>query len=262
MQSRRMQKTGAEASIKEDSLMERHLLLVDDEPYVLAALQRCLRGEGYTIYPANNGPEALSVLEQYPIAVIVSDQRMPLMTGAEFLEQVKKRWPHTLRLMLSGYSEVQSLVETINQGAAWKFLFKPWDDDALRERLREAFELVETQTVTRKLIDQLHTANQELVRLNDIVVTGYESQASRLLAQLTLLEQVLNRQPQPYILMQDRQVVHANTAAIQLFPLFFEGMDVAALFPDGVPGPDWIKLIPEGDSNCFALLREGLQRDP
>ena len=238
--------------------MSRHLLLVDDEPNVLASLQRCLRHDGYTIYLANNGAEALSILEQNPVSVIVSDQRMPNMTGAEFLDRVRERWPHTIRLMLSGYSEVQSLVETINQGAAWKFLFKPWDDDALRERLREAFELVESQSIMRKLTDQLYMANQELVRLNDIVVTGYESHAARLLAQLTLLESVLDRQPQPYVLVRGGVVAHANQAAIEHFPQYEKNIELAALFPEGWPaGCGWIQLVPEIETDCFALVREG-----
>jgi len=119
----------------------RTLLLVDDEENILAALSRVLRREGYTILTAQSGEEGLALLERQAVDVIVSDQRMPSMTGVEFLRQVRQIYPATIRLVLTGYTDLQSVTDAINHGAIYKFLTKPWDDDQLREQIREAFRM-------------------------------------------------------------------------------------------------------------------------
>ncbi|MCB1965075.1 MAG: response regulator [Candidatus Accumulibacter sp.] len=117
----------------------RHLLLVDDEASILRSLQRMLRREGYVIHAAASGEEGLAVLEKEPIGVIVTDQRMPGMTGSQFLSKVKEKYPDTIRIVLSGYTELNSITDAINRGAIYKFLTKPWDDGLLREQLADAF---------------------------------------------------------------------------------------------------------------------------
>ena len=118
----------------------RHLLLVDDEESILQALRRMLRRDGYIVHLASSGADGLAILEREPVGVIVSDQRMPGMTGSEFLGKVKERYPDTIRIVLSGYTELNSITEAINQGAIYKFLTKPWDDELLRQHIAEAFE--------------------------------------------------------------------------------------------------------------------------
>lgn len=117
----------------------RTLLLVDDETDVLSALKRMLRLEGYDIITATSAREGLELLSIYPVQVIISDQRMPQMSGSEFLSRVRDLHPHTVRLILSGYADLRSVTEAINHGAIYKFLTKPWDDEMLRMDLREAF---------------------------------------------------------------------------------------------------------------------------
>jgi diguanylate cyclase (GGDEF)-like protein/PAS domain S-box-containing protein len=119
----------------------RTLLLVDDEPNVLAALRRLLRLEGYRILIANSAREGLALLALNTVQVILSDQRMPEMTGTEFFFRVKQLHPDTVRIVLSGYTELNSVTDAINQGAIYKFLTKPWDDEALRETIRQAFRM-------------------------------------------------------------------------------------------------------------------------
>lgn len=235
-------------------MIERHLLLVDDEPNVLSALQRCLRHEGYIIHLAKSASEALACLEENSILVVVSDQRMPVMTGAELLAKVKERWPHTVRLMLSGYSEVTSLVDTINQGAAWKFLFKPWDDDALRARLREAFDLVESQILTRQLTEELRDANLELSRLNDIVVNGYETQVARQQAQIALLKKILESYPLPFVIVQQGVIVYANVEAERGFNREVQGRPVTEIFATDTEQQGWTKISVESDVDSYAFL--------
>lgn len=117
------------------------LLLVDDEPNVLSSLSRLLRREGYAIVTATSPREAFERLSQEPIQVIVSDQRMQEMTGTEFLTEVRQRYPDTIRLVLTGYNELEPVTAAINRGDIFKFLSKPWDDDQLREHIREAFRI-------------------------------------------------------------------------------------------------------------------------
>lgn len=117
----------------------RTLLLVDDEADVLSALKRMLRLEGYDIITATSALEGLELLSIHPVQVIISDQRMPQMSGSEFLSRVRDLHPHTVRLILSGYADLRSVTEAINHGAIYKFLTKPWDDEMLRMDLREAF---------------------------------------------------------------------------------------------------------------------------
>jgi EAL domain-containing protein (putative c-di-GMP-specific phosphodiesterase class I)/CheY-like chemotaxis protein len=119
----------------------RTLLLVDDEPNVLASLRRLLRVEGYRILTANSAREGLELLALNTVQVILCDQRMPEMTGTEFFFRVKQLHPDTVRIVLSGYTELSSLTDAINQGAIYKFLTKPWDDEALRATIRQAFRM-------------------------------------------------------------------------------------------------------------------------
>jgi CheY-like chemotaxis protein len=117
----------------------RTLLLVDDEPAVLYALERVLRREGYRMLQAASPAEALELLAVNDVQVVLSDQRMPMMTGAEFLARVRELYPHTVRMVLSGHVDIASLKEAVNRGAIAKLLSKPWDDDELRDAVREAF---------------------------------------------------------------------------------------------------------------------------
>ena len=84
----------------------RHLLLVDDEESILRSLRRMLRRDGYVIHVALSGEEGLAILEREPVGVIVTDQRMPGMTGSQFLSKVKEKYPDTIRIVLSGYTEL------------------------------------------------------------------------------------------------------------------------------------------------------------
>ena len=124
-------------------MMERTLLLVDDEENITASLVRLLRRDGYTILRASSGQEGLDLLARHMVGVIVSDQRMPGMTGTEFLGKVKELYPDTVRIVLSGYTELNSVTDAINRGAIYKFLTKPWEDDLLRANVEEAFQRYE-----------------------------------------------------------------------------------------------------------------------
>ncbi len=115
------------------------LLLVDDEENVLASLRRLFKRDGYRILSARNSAEAFELLARHDVAVILCDQRMPGMMGTEFLGHVKRLYPDVVRMVLSGYTELRSVLDAVNTGAVYKFLTKPWDDEQLRIEVRRAF---------------------------------------------------------------------------------------------------------------------------
>lgn len=122
------------------------LLLLDDEPSILASLSRLLRREGYRILASTNATEAFELLAKNSVQVVISDQRMPDMTGTEFLARVRQLYPDTVRIVLTGYTDLDSVTGAINRGAIYKFLTKPWDDDQLRDQIREAFRMVKNNS--------------------------------------------------------------------------------------------------------------------
>jgi len=115
------------------------LLLVDDEPDILVALQRVLRLEGYNILTAGSAAEGFEMMALHPVQVILCDQRMPAMSGAEFFDRVKGMYPDALRIILTGYTDLESIMESINRGSIYRFYTKPWDSDVLRDNIRNAF---------------------------------------------------------------------------------------------------------------------------
>lgn len=118
---------------------ERVVLVVDDDLELLADLRQTLRQDEYRILTASSAREGLDLLAVHTVQVIVSDQRMPGMEGIEFLSIAKELYPDTLRIILSGYTDLQSLTEAVNRGAIYKVLSKPLDGQQLRDNVREAF---------------------------------------------------------------------------------------------------------------------------
>ena len=115
------------------------LLLVDDETHVLAALQRLLYQDGYQVLSARSAAEGFELLALHPVQVVLCDQRMPDMNGTEFLDRIKDLYPDTFRIILSAYTDLESIMEAINRGAIYRFYTKPWDNKVLRNNIREAF---------------------------------------------------------------------------------------------------------------------------
>ncbi|HET7561754.1 MAG TPA: EAL domain-containing protein, partial [Rhodanobacteraceae bacterium] len=117
------------------------VLLVDDEKNVLRALARLLRRDGYRIVTAGTFEEAFEALAEHEVQVVVSDHRMPDGKGTDFLGRVKASYPETVRLILSGYADIDTVTAAINVGAVHRFMTKPWNDDELRDAVREAMRL-------------------------------------------------------------------------------------------------------------------------
>jgi diguanylate cyclase (GGDEF)-like protein/PAS domain S-box-containing protein len=127
----------------------RSILIVDDEPSILSALRRLLRREGYTILGATGGAEGLELLASHEVGVVISDARMPEMSGAEFLGRVREMHPDTVRIMLSGYTDLEAVTQAVNRGELFRFLAKPWDDNELIDTVRDAFRHYEIRRAHR-----------------------------------------------------------------------------------------------------------------
>ncbi len=132
---------------EDENLSSRTLLLLDDEPNVTASLERVLRPEGLHILTAHSADQAFELMARHHVDVVIADQMMPDMLGTEFLRRVRELYPGTVRIVLSGKSDMNTLVTAINEGAVFKFLAKPVLDNVLKATLREAFLLCEGQEV-------------------------------------------------------------------------------------------------------------------
>ena len=123
---------------------KRTVLFVDDEEKILRSLKRGLIDESYKSLFAKSGKEALEILKQNEVHVLVTDMRMPEMSGLELLRIAKKEYPHIVRMVLSGYTQVTTLLTAINQGEIFKFITKPWQlEEEFKPAIREAVEYYE-----------------------------------------------------------------------------------------------------------------------
>ena len=124
--------------------MKETILIVDDEPSVLSSLHRCLRNDQYDIVTTLSGEDALRVMRSQRVAVVISDQSMVRLQGLDFLLLVKKYCPDSVRILLTGYANVELAVAAVNQGEVFRFLTKPWDDAELRQIVAAAMDKYHT----------------------------------------------------------------------------------------------------------------------
>ncbi len=124
-------------------MAEHRILVVDDERWIRVNLKRILEADGYQVVLADGGEAALNLLEQQRAALVISDHRMPRMSGLEFLEQVKERYPSILRVMLTGFADLQLALDAINRVEIHRLLLKPYSRDQIVSAVRELIELKE-----------------------------------------------------------------------------------------------------------------------
>jgi len=175
------------------SLKYKHtLFIIDDEESIVKALQRLFRKEGYEILTASNGVAGLDVLNKLerPVSLFISDQRMPEMTGAEFLEKAKVKFPNAMRFLLTGYSSMEAVVDAVNKGAIHRYINKPWDDNDLLFQVRQALEQYEIVLENKRLLALTKKQNNELNELNKSLETIIEDRTKEILRKNELLSQL------------------------------------------------------------------------
>ncbi len=153
------------------------ILFVDDEQNILNVLRRLFQSGEYEIHTANSGREALKIMQEHVFSLIVSDYRMPEMNGIEFLKLAKEKSPNTIRIVLTGYADVDVAMAAINEGEAYKFVEKPWDEENLRVQIRRAIEHYELVQEREGLVKRIHRQNEML--------TEYTNELERMVEEKT-----------------------------------------------------------------------------
>lgn len=186
------------------------ILFVDDEESILRSLQRTLRKEPYRILTAGSGKQGLEILATEQVELVVSDQRMPEMTGSEFLCEVSRRHPDTVRVILSGYAEPHVILEAINDGGIYRFLAKPWDDAHLKTNLRQCLEHHRIKEENRRLSEQAAIHIRELEKLN----LQLESAVEERTRSLAFAQDMLETLPRMVLgISRDSELVLSNASA-------------------------------------------------
>ena len=142
------------------------VLLVDDEESILNSLRRLLRGQPYDVLLATGGAQALEIMAQQPIDLVMSDARMPNMDGATFLAHVHQLYPHTTRIMLTGYADPAAIIKAINEGQIHRYISKPWHDEELLLTLRQSLAYQHSERERLRLVQETDQQNEQLKRLN------------------------------------------------------------------------------------------------
>ena len=142
--------------------MVNRILLVDDESAVLSSLRRSLHHEPFVIITSSSADEALDIMKEQEFKVIISDERMVGMQGAEFLAQVRQRYPQTLRILLTGYASTKVAMKAVNDGEIYRFFLKPWDDNQLRLAVRSAVEKYDLEAENRRLLAMVREQTLEI----------------------------------------------------------------------------------------------------
>jgi EAL domain-containing protein (putative c-di-GMP-specific phosphodiesterase class I)/response regulator RpfG family c-di-GMP phosphodiesterase len=202
----------------DDGAAERTLLIVDDEPNIAASLKRVLRQDGYRILTAEGAAEGYELLAKHEVGVVLSDQRMPTMSGTDFLVGVKDMYPNTVRMVLTGFTDLESVTAAVNNGAVYKFLTKPWEDDLIRARIKDAFAHYELSRENERLSDELRRANVDLSEMNVALEQHAARKTEALERQLAILQvsqEALDRLPLGVIGVDvEGMVVTANEYAV------------------------------------------------
>ncbi len=216
----------------------RTLLVVDDEENVVRSLVRLLRNDGYRILTATSGRQGLEVLSNNKIGVIISDERMPEMSGVEFLTKAKDLYPDTVRIVLSGYTDLKSVTNSVNEGEIYKFLTKPWEDDILRTHVKEAFDRYSITRENLRLTKELQAANRLLADTNKELVVDVEQKTRYVDFNTRLLQvaqEVLESLPIGIIgIGSDGVIAFVNAKSISLFS-HGQALFVGAAYNDVLP---------------------------
>jgi type II secretory ATPase GspE/PulE/Tfp pilus assembly ATPase PilB-like protein/DNA-binding response OmpR family regulator len=209
------------------------IMFVDDEDAILSALKRVFRKENYLIDTATSGAEALALMKKNNYHLVISDYMMPGMNGAEFLRQVKELYPETMRIMLTGHADTQAVMTAINEGAVYKFIIKPWEDNDLRVTVALALEKLELEKKNKALQSENVKAKKELAKLSKLaarsrsqlaIVLNKKKLLSDLQVQQLLKEQMVTKAPPIKIILQKGWVKEERIRKILEQDFFIESV--------------------------------------
>ncbi|MBN1904138.1 MAG: response regulator [Deltaproteobacteria bacterium] len=217
---------------------ENSILLVDDEENILNALKRLLRKEGYRLVSATSGRDGITLLKSNEIQLVICDQRMPDMNGIDFLAKVKDEYPNIIRVLLTGYTDIDSITESVNKGQIYKFFLKPWNDQNLKLEIRQCFEQYKLARTNRILQETVIEQNKELRRINENLEAMISERTKDLKIQnraLEISQAILEDLPIPVIgISCDLTTVMVNIKAMVLAineRYFQVGKDISGFFP-------------------------------
>jgi diguanylate cyclase (GGDEF)-like protein len=179
------------------------LLVVDDEPYILPTLANLLGGE-YDVVTADSADAAEAVFARQPVHIILTDQKMPRRTGIQLLEWVRDHHPGTVRLLMTGYAELDDAVEAINRGQVYHYLLKPWRTEELLHILRNAADKYFGEVSRAQLFQEVQDKNLQLEQLNSELEQRVLERTQQLEATNAILQQRSKELEQAYHLLQQR----------------------------------------------------------
>ncbi|MGB0806254.1 MAG: response regulator [Salibacteraceae bacterium] len=137
------------------------LLYVDDELNNLRSFKAAFRRD-FKIFTAESGAEGRKILDENEISIVLTDQRMPFMTGVEFLESIVNEFPDTIRILITGFSDIQAVIDAINKGKIYHYVQKPWDETYLKNIIFNAFETHKLRRENKFMMEQLKLSNEQL----------------------------------------------------------------------------------------------------
>lgn len=227
------------------------VLVVDDEANVASSISRLLQDHGYTVLTADDGESALSLLaEQDNISVIISDQRMPKMTGSELLATVASEYPEVKRILLTGYADFESVRDAVNHGRIFRFLMKPWDDEELVTCVEQGTHYYLVSKENKRLHEELELAKQNLEHRIE--------QRTRVLnmniRSLERYERIVEKIPMGILCVSgDGMIVLSNQAFVNIFGFHsaIEGMPYEKVLPE--PLHDLISAFENNRRACLTV---------
>ncbi|WP_291914779.1 response regulator [Chitinophaga sp. CB10] len=137
------------------------ILYIDDEVHNLNAFKASFR-RLYNVFTATSAEEAEKLLQEHEFHIIISDQRMPKMTGIEFFESILERYPEPIRMLLTGYADINAVVDAINKGQVYKYFSKPWNEEELKHNIEKAYEVYSLRKENKELTAKLLDVNEKL----------------------------------------------------------------------------------------------------
>ncbi|RMD76050.1 MAG: response regulator [Lentisphaerae bacterium] len=230
------------------------VLFVDDEPSILHALRRLLRREPYKKIFVESGEEALNILREQRVQLIITDQRMPEMSGTEFLEKTSEIPGDPIRIIISGYADITSIVKAINEGGIYRFIPKPWDDEELKGTIRHALEHYHLREQNQRMTEELREKARQLEQANQRLQQLTEERTRSLHA----FQGIIHYFPFPFLAInRELDFIYANATGMELLNKMgglIPGDNISELFPNSIISQIEQTLISSTDDSFYSLL--------